>query len=154
MPLRLYVMMLPDTLPHQYYHHRPATPVEILTCRPNRWSTREHPVTLNSSAIGWVSDSNEFRWHRRSSDSGQDQCYMNHMKHIIMQTTLPLKRCLDNKSCEHFELCPYAPIGSQEFNVKAPCIAPVQDINEMEADSSTAFPNPIVHAVQRQTCSF
>ena len=36
-------------------------------------------------------------------------------------------------------------IISDEFNVKAPCIAPAQDITEMEAESSTALPDEIVH---------
>ena len=33
-----------------------------------------------------------------------------------------------------------AMIVSEELNVKAPCIAPAQDITEMEAESSTALP--------------
>ena len=35
-------------------------------------------------------------------------------------------------------------IVSGEFNVKAPCIAPAQDITEMETESSTAPPDEIV----------
>ena len=35
-------------------------------------------------------------------------------------------------------------IVSDEFNVKAPCIAPAQDITEMEDESSTALPDQIV----------
>ena len=35
-------------------------------------------------------------------------------------------------------------IFSDEFNVKAPCIAPAQDITQMGADSSTALPDEIV----------
>ena len=37
---------------------------------------------------------------------------------------------------------------SDEFNVKAPCIAPAQDITEMEAESSTALPDEIVHEAE------
>ena len=36
-------------------------------------------------------------------------------------------------------------IVSDKFNVKAPCIAPAQDITEMETESSTAPPDEIVH---------
>ena len=36
-------------------------------------------------------------------------------------------------------------IVSDEFNVKAPCIDPAQDITGMEAESSTAHPDEIVH---------
>ena len=36
---------------------------------------------------------------------------------------------------------PIAMIVSDEFNVKALCIAPAQDITEMEAESSTALPD-------------
>ena len=32
-------------------------------------------------------------------------------------------------------------IVSDEFKVKAPCLAPAQDITEMEAESSTALPD-------------
>ena len=39
-------------------------------------------------------------------------------------------------------------IVSDEFNVKAPCIAPAQDITEMEAESSTALPDEIVHEAE------
>ena len=39
-------------------------------------------------------------------------------------------------------------IVSDEFNVKARCIAPAQDITEMEADSSTALPDEIVHEAE------
>ncbi len=39
-------------------------------------------------------------------------------------------------------------IVSDEFNVKAPCTAPAQDITEMEADSSTALPDEIVHEAE------
>ncbi len=41
-----------------------------------------------------------------------------------------------------------AMIVSDEFNVKAPCIAPAQDITEMEAESSTALPDEIVHEAE------
>ena len=37
---------------------------------------------------------------------------------------------------------------SDEFNVKAPCIAPAQDITEMEDESSTALPDQIVHEAE------
>ena len=40
-------------------------------------------------------------------------------------------------------------IVSDQFNVKAPCIAPAQDITEMEAESSTALPDEIVHKAER-----
>ena len=33
---------------------------------------------------------------------------------------------------------------SDEFNVKAPCIAPAQGITEMEAESSIALPDQLV----------
>ena len=39
-------------------------------------------------------------------------------------------------------------IVSDEFNVKARCIAPAQDITEMEAESSSAFPDEIVHEAE------
>ncbi len=39
-------------------------------------------------------------------------------------------------------------IVSDEFNVKAPCIAPVQDITEMEADISSALTDEIVHEAE------
>ena len=39
-------------------------------------------------------------------------------------------------------------IISDVFNVKAPCIAPAQDIIEMEAESSTALPGEIVHEAE------
>ena len=39
-------------------------------------------------------------------------------------------------------------IVSDEFNVKARCIAPAQDITEMEADSYTALPDEIVHEAE------
>ena len=39
-------------------------------------------------------------------------------------------------------------IVKDEFNVKAPCIAPAQDITEMEAESSTALPDEIVHEAE------
>ena len=39
-------------------------------------------------------------------------------------------------------------IVSDEFNVKAPCIAPAQDITEMEAESSTALPGEFVHEAE------
>ena len=39
-------------------------------------------------------------------------------------------------------------IVSDEFNVKAPCIAPAQDITGMEAESSTALPDEIVHEAE------
>ena len=39
-------------------------------------------------------------------------------------------------------------IVSDEFNVKAPCIAPAQDITEMEAESFTALPDEIVHEAE------
>ena len=41
-----------------------------------------------------------------------------------------------------------AMIVSDEFNVKAPCIAPAQDITEMEDESSTALPDQIVHEAE------
>ena len=41
-----------------------------------------------------------------------------------------------------------AMIVSDEFNVKAPCIAPAQDITEMEDESSTALPDRIVHEAE------
>ena len=41
-----------------------------------------------------------------------------------------------------------AMIVSDEFNVKAPCIDPAQDITEMEAESSTAPPGEIVHKAE------
>ena len=41
-----------------------------------------------------------------------------------------------------------AMIVSDEFKVKARCIAPAQDITEMEAESSTAFPDVIVHEAE------
>ena len=34
-----------------------------------------------------------------------------------------------------------AMIVSEEFKVKAPCLAPAQDITEMAAESSTALPD-------------
>ena len=43
------------------------------------------------------------------------------------------------------DLAMSAMIVSDEFNVKAPCIAPAQDITEMEDESSTALPDQIVH---------
>ena len=39
-------------------------------------------------------------------------------------------------------------IVSDEFNVKAPCIALAQDITELEAESSTALPGEIVHEAE------
>ena len=39
-------------------------------------------------------------------------------------------------------------IVSDEFNVKAPCIAPAQDVTEMEDESSTALPDQIVHEAE------
>ena len=39
-------------------------------------------------------------------------------------------------------------VVSDEFNVKAPCIAPAQDITEMEAESSTALPGEIVYEAE------
>ena len=36
-------------------------------------------------------------------------------------------------------------IVSDVFNEKAPCIAPAQDATEMEAESSIALPDEIVH---------
>ena len=41
-----------------------------------------------------------------------------------------------------------AMLVSDEFNVKAPCIAPAQDITEMEAESFTALPDEIVHEAE------
>ena len=41
-----------------------------------------------------------------------------------------------------------AMIVSDEFNVQAPCIAPAQDITEMEDESSTALPDRIVHEAE------
>ena len=41
-----------------------------------------------------------------------------------------------------------AMIVSDEFNVKAPCIAPAQDITEMEAESSTSLLDEIVHEAE------
>ena len=41
-----------------------------------------------------------------------------------------------------------ANLVSDEFNVKAPCIAPAQDITEMEDESSTALPDRIVHEAE------
>ena len=41
-----------------------------------------------------------------------------------------------------------AMIVSDEFNVKAPCIAPAQDITEMEAESFTALLDEIVHEAE------
>ena len=35
-----------------------------------------------------------------------------------------------------------------EFNVKAPCISPAQDITEMDAESSTALSDEIVHEAE------
>ena len=37
---------------------------------------------------------------------------------------------------------------SDEFNVKAPCIAPAQDITEVEAESSTSLLDEIVHEAE------
>ena len=42
-----------------------------------------------------------------------------------------------------------AMIVSDEFNVQAPCLAPAQDITEVEAESSTALPGEIVHESKR-----
>ena len=39
-------------------------------------------------------------------------------------------------------------IVSDEFNVKALCIAPAEDITEMEDESSTALPDQIVHEAE------
>ena len=39
-------------------------------------------------------------------------------------------------------------IVSDEFNVKARCIAPAQDMTEMEAESSTALPGEIVNEAE------
>ena len=39
-------------------------------------------------------------------------------------------------------------IVSEDFKVKARCIAPAQDITEMEAESSTALPDEIVHEAE------
>ena len=39
-------------------------------------------------------------------------------------------------------------IVSDEFNVKAPCIAPAQHITDMEVESSTALPDKIVHEAE------
>ncbi len=39
-------------------------------------------------------------------------------------------------------------IVPEEFNGKAPCIGPAQDITEMEAESSTALPDEIVHETE------
>ena len=41
-----------------------------------------------------------------------------------------------------------AMLVSDEFNVKAPCIAPAQDITEMEDESSTALTDQIVHEAE------
>ena len=41
-----------------------------------------------------------------------------------------------------------AMIVSDAFNMKAPCIAPAQDITEMEDESSTVFPDQIVHEAE------
>ena len=41
-----------------------------------------------------------------------------------------------------------AMLVSDEFNVKAPCIASAQDITEMEDESSTALPDQIVHEAE------
>ena len=41
-----------------------------------------------------------------------------------------------------------AMIVSEEFNGKAPCIAPAQGITEMEAYSSTTLPDEIVHEAE------
>ena len=41
-----------------------------------------------------------------------------------------------------------AMLVSDEFNVKAPCIGPAQDITEMEDESSTALPDQIVHEAE------
>ena len=41
-----------------------------------------------------------------------------------------------------------AMIVLDEFNVKAPCIAPAQDITEMDAESSTALSDEIVHEAE------
>ena len=37
---------------------------------------------------------------------------------------------------------------SDEFSVNAPCIAPAQDITEIEAESSNALPGEIVHEAE------
>ena len=39
-------------------------------------------------------------------------------------------------------------IVSDEFNGKAPCIGPAQDITEMEAESSTELPDEIVNEAE------
>ena len=39
-------------------------------------------------------------------------------------------------------------IVSDEFNVEAPCIAPAHAITGMEAESSTALPDEIVHEAE------
>ena len=41
-----------------------------------------------------------------------------------------------------------AMVVSDEFNVKAPCIAPAQDITQIEDESSTALPDQIVHEAE------
>ena len=41
-----------------------------------------------------------------------------------------------------------AMIVSDELKVKAPCLAPAQDITEMAAESSTALPDSIVHEAE------
>ena len=41
-----------------------------------------------------------------------------------------------------------AMIVSDEFNVKAPCNSPAQDITEMEDESTTALPDQIVHEAE------
>ena len=41
-----------------------------------------------------------------------------------------------------------AMIVSDEFNLKAPCLAPAHDITEMEYEGSTALPYEIVHEAE------
>ena len=43
---------------------------------------------------------------------------------------------------------PSAMMVLDEFNVKAPCIAPAQDITEVDAESSTALSDEIVHEAE------
>ena len=47
-----------------------------------------------------------------------------------------------------------AMIVSDEFNVKAPCIAPAEDITEMEAEGSTSLPDEIVHEAELNDTSW
>ena len=117
----------------------------------NRGSTREQPTTLHSPAI--------MGFHTEKSLIGS-------IGHLMAGSGLQelLETVYANNAVTHMltgkanqrafrglllvDSALSAMLVSDESNGKAPCIAPTQDITEMEDESSSALPDQIVHEAE------